>query len=165
MGYYPTNRAPSFSRPLSVVTITPSRPHIRKRALHAIRSLVECDSAMLRELSPEVSRHLRDKDQAVIGSALIVCISLHKVGSCRNVSWGHFLTFLEWVTGPRYSRQCVPSTTPVWKDLHRFSSSSAGSAEGTTVVLYCSVSCCSLIWGTFNDVLEQTFNGSAKGYS
>ncbi|KAI0282501.1 armadillo-type protein [Russula aff. rugulosa BPL654] len=55
-------------------------PHIRKRALHAIRALVECDSAMLRGLSPEISRRLRDKDQAVVGSALAVCISLHKNG-------------------------------------------------------------------------------------
>jgi hypothetical protein len=35
---------------------------------------------MLRGLSPEISRRLRDKDQAVVGSALTVCISLHKVG-------------------------------------------------------------------------------------
>jgi hypothetical protein len=120
---------------------------------------------MLRGLSPEISRRLRDKDQAVVGSALTVCISLHKVGSCRNVSWGHFLTFLEWITGPRYSRQCVSSTAPVWKELHRFCSSGAGSAESITVVLYCSVSPCGLIWGTINDVLDQTFNGSAKGHS
>ena len=145
MGYCPTNRAPSFSRPMSEVTITPSRPHIRKRALHAIRALVGFDSAMLRGLSPEISRRLHDKDQAVVGSALTLCISLHKVGSCRSVSWDHFLTFLEWVTGPRYSRQCVSGTTPPRKVLHRFCRSSVGSAEGTTFVLYCSVSPCGLI--------------------
>jgi hypothetical protein len=118
---------------------------------------------MLRGLSPEISKRLRDKDHAVVGSALTVCISLHKVGSCRSVSWGHFLTFLERITGPRYSRQCVSGTTPLWKVLRRFCSSSVGSAEGTAVVLYCSVSPCGLIWGTLNDILEQTFNGSAKG--
>ena len=146
MGYYPTNRAPSFSRPLSVVTITPPRPHIRKRALHAIRALVECDSAILRGLSPEISGRLRDKDQAVVGSALTVCIRLHKVGSCRSVSWGQFFTSLEWIAGPRYSRQCVSGTTPLWKVIHRFCGSSAGCAEGATVILFCSVSSCSLIW-------------------
>lgn len=61
---------------------------------------------------------------------------------------GHFLTVLEWITGPRYSRQCVSGTAPLWKVPHRFCSSSVGSAEGTTVVLYCSVSPCCLIWGT-----------------
>ena len=140
MGYYPTNRAPSFSRPLSVVTITPSRPHIRKRALHAIRALAECDSVMLKGLSPEISRLLRDKDQAVVGSALTVCISLHKVGSCRNVFWGHFLTFLGWITGHRYSLRYVSGITPLWKVFHRFCGSSVGSAESTAFVFYCSVS-------------------------
>jgi len=66
-----------------------------------------------------------------------------------------FFTSLEWITGPRYSRQCVSGTTPLWKVLHRFCSSSVGSAEGTTVVLYCSVSPCGLIWGTLNDVLSR----------
>ena len=140
MGYYPTNRAPYFSRPLSVVAITPSRPYIRKRALYAIRALAEGDSAMLRGLLPEISRRLRDKDQAVVGSALAACISLHKVGSCRIFSWDRFLTFLEWITGPRYSRQCVSGTTSLWKALLRIGSGSVGSAEGTAVVLYCSVS-------------------------
>ena len=147
MDYYPTNRAPSFSRPLSVVTITPSRSHIRKRTLHAFRTLAECDPGMLRDLSPEISGCLRDKDQAVLGSALAVCISLHKVGLCHSASWGHFLTFLEWITGPRYSRQCVSGITPLWKVLHRICDSGVGSAEGTAVVLYCTVSPCGLIWG------------------
>jgi len=55
-------------------------PHIRRRALHAVRSLAECDPAMLRWSSPEISRCLRDKDQAVVSSALAVCSSLYKNG-------------------------------------------------------------------------------------
>ncbi len=147
MGYCPTNRAPSFSRPLSVVTIRPSRPHIRKRALHAVRSLAECDSAMLRGLSPEISKCLRDKDQIVVGSALAVCSSLHKVGLCRSISWGHFLTFLEWITGARLSRQCISGITSLWKVLRRFCSGFVGSAEGIAVVLYCPVRHCDFIGG------------------
>jgi hypothetical protein len=68
-----------------VVTITPSRPLIRKRALYAVRALAECDPVVLGGLSPEIARCLRDKDQAVVGSALAVCSSLHKVGSSRSV--------------------------------------------------------------------------------
>ncbi|KAH9977107.1 armadillo-type protein [Lactifluus volemus] len=55
-------------------------PHIRRRALYAIRALAECDSGILRWLSPDVSRFLRDKDQAVRGSAVVICSSLHKNG-------------------------------------------------------------------------------------
>jgi len=61
------------------------RPHIRRRALHAVRSLAECDPSMLRWLSPDISRCIRDKDQTVVGAALAVCDSLHEVGVCRNV--------------------------------------------------------------------------------
>ena len=139
MGYCPTNRAPSFSCPLSVVTITPTRPHIRKRALHAIRALAECDPAMLGGLSTEISRCFRDKDQAVVGSALVVCSSLHKVG-LYCIILGRCLTFLEWIAGPRYPHQCVSSFTPPWKTLHKFCSSGVGSTEGIKIVLHRSVS-------------------------
>ncbi|KAH9171445.1 ARM repeat-containing protein [Lactarius sanguifluus] len=55
-------------------------PHIRRRALYAVRALAECDSSMLHWLSPEVSRCLRDRDDTVIGSAITVCGSLYKNG-------------------------------------------------------------------------------------
>ncbi|KAI0285247.1 armadillo-type protein [Russula brevipes] len=55
-------------------------PNIRRRALHAVRALASCDSAMLRWSSPEISRCLRDKDQAVVGSAITACGSLYKNG-------------------------------------------------------------------------------------
>ncbi|KAI0303354.1 armadillo-type protein [Multifurca ochricompacta] len=45
-------------------------PHIRRRALYTVHALAECDPALLRWLSPEVSRCLRDRDPTVIGSAL-----------------------------------------------------------------------------------------------
>ncbi|KAI9508829.1 ARM repeat-containing protein [Russula earlei] len=45
-------------------------PRIRRRALHAARSLSECDPAALRWLSPEISRCLRDTDKGVVGSSL-----------------------------------------------------------------------------------------------
>jgi hypothetical protein len=85
MAYCLTNRARTFSHSCSMVVTMPSRPHIRRRALHAVRSLAECDPAMLRWSSPEISRCLRDKDQAVVSSALAVCSSLYKVGLCRSV--------------------------------------------------------------------------------
>ncbi|KAH8980845.1 ARM repeat-containing protein [Lactarius hatsudake] len=55
-------------------------PHIRRRALYAVRALAECDSSMLHWISPEVSRCLRDRDDTVIGSAITVCGSLYKNG-------------------------------------------------------------------------------------
>ncbi|KAH9057664.1 ARM repeat-containing protein [Lactarius vividus] len=55
-------------------------PHIRRRALYAVRALAKCDSSMLQWLSPEVSRCLRDRDDTVIGSAITVCGSLYKNG-------------------------------------------------------------------------------------
>jgi len=61
------------------------RPHLRRRTLHAVRSLAGCDPSMLRWLSPDISRCIRDKDQTVVGSALAVCDSLHKVGLCCDV--------------------------------------------------------------------------------
>jgi len=140
VGYYPTNRAPSFSRPLSVVTITPSRPHIRKRALHTIRALVECDSAMLRGLSPEISRRLRDKDQAVVGSALTVCISLHKNG----------------LLGP-------DTLVNAYRVLHHYGKSSTGSAAAALVVrkalqLYCIVQPSTEVLKAIFEIIRRSAN-------
>ncbi|KAI9457813.1 ARM repeat-containing protein [Lactarius psammicola] len=56
-------------------------PHIRRRALYAVRALAGCDSSMLHWLSPEVSRCLRDRDDTVIGAAITICGSLYKNGS------------------------------------------------------------------------------------
>jgi hypothetical protein len=102
---------------------------------------------MLRWLSPEISRCLRDKDQAVVGSAVAVCGSLYKVGSRlgSRASRLHGLTFfLEWIIGPRCPRKCVSGTPPLWKVLRQFHNGGVDSAESAAVVLRCSVSSCGL---------------------
>ncbi|KAI0255354.1 armadillo-type protein [Lactifluus subvellereus] len=86
-------------------------PHIRRRALYAVRALAGCDSVVLRWLSPEVSRYLRDRDQAVVGSAVAVCSSLYKNG----------------LLGP-------DSLANVYQTLHHVGKSSTESAAATLVV-------------------------------
>ncbi|KAI0003205.1 armadillo-type protein [Russula compacta] len=85
--------------------------YIRRRALHAVRALAECDPAMLHWLSPEISRCLRDKDQAVVGSALAVCGSLYKNG----------------LLGP-------DALVDVYRILVHFGRSSTGSSDAVLIV-------------------------------
>ncbi len=140
----------------------PSRPHIRRRALYAVRALAECDSSMLHWLSPEVSRCLRDRDDTVIGSAITVCGSLYKVRQNRGALWHNSLTSPEWNVRTRCTRTCVSGPTLLRKVLHRVSRSDAGNPESPAAIFHRSVSPCGLSRARRTTFWRQTFRRSAK---
>lgn len=139
-----------------------SRPHIRRRALYAVRALAECDSSMLRWFSPEVSRYLRDRDDTVVGSAITICGSLYKVRQNHGVLRHSCLTFPEWILRTRCTRTCVSGPTLLRKVLHRVSCGNAGNPESIAAIFHRSVSPCGLSRARRTTCRRQTFRRSAK---
>jgi hypothetical protein len=140
----------------------PSRPHIRRRALYAVRALAECDSSILRWFSPEVSRYLRDRDDTVIGSAITICGSLYKVRQNRVALWHSRLTSPEWIVRARCTRTCVSGPTVLRKVLHWVFFGNAGNPESTAAIFHRSVSPCGLSRARRTTCWRQTFHRSAK---
>lgn len=97
--------------------------------------------------------HLRSPDFFVTKTKLSLVLRLPYALACIRLVhvavlfWDIFLTFIGWITGSRYTLRYVSGITPLWKVFHRFCSSSVGSAEGTTVVLFRSVSLCGSLGG------------------
>ena len=144
------------------MTADPSRPHIRRRALYAVRALAECDSSMFRWFSPEVSRYLRDRDDTVIGTAITVCGSLYKVRQNRGVLWYGCLTSPEWIVRTRCTRKCVSGPTLLRKVLHWVSCSNASNPESIAAIFRRSVSPCGLSRARRTTCWGQTFHRSAN---
>jgi len=51
---------------------TPSSPHVRRRALLALRALSNYDAELMKRVTVKVQKRLRDPDPAVVGAALVV---------------------------------------------------------------------------------------------
>jgi hypothetical protein len=140
----------------------PSRPHVRRRALYAIRALAECDSSMFHWLSPEVSRCLRDKDDTVVGCAITICGSLYKVRQNRSALQHGSLMSPEWIVRARCTRTCISGLAPLWEVLHRVSRSDAGNPESPAAIFHRSVSPCGLSRARRTTCWGQTFCRSAE---
>ena len=131
----------------------PLRPHVRRRALYAIRALVECDSSMSHWLSTEVSRCLRDKDDTVVGCAITICGGLYKVRQNRSALQHGGLMFPEWIGRTRCTRTCIPGLAPLREILHRVSRSDVGNPESPAAIFHRSVSPCGFQQSAPNDML------------
>ena len=140
----------------------PSRPHVRRRALYAIRALAECDSSMSHWLSTELSRCLLDKDDTVVGCAITICGGLYKVRQNRSALQHGGLMFPEWIGRTRCTHTCISGLALLREILHRVSRSDVSNPESPTAIFHRSVSPCGFSRARRTTCWGQTFCRSAE---